>query len=161
MPGTANLTDGLLDDLIPVIDELRGDLHSEFLVRPYRVFAVLRTYAGAKVGVGEYTESETEITPQPRVLQWGANGGHRYELEPCGLANVGEIMVTEVSLTYTYDELTGGRNLAKNQQFRIRLKEAQGQGDPTRDFIHSRPPYKDREKDIGWVLWLRVSGASG
>lgn len=157
MGGSAILdSDVLLDELIPVVAELRRELHPVMGVRPYRAFTVLRTWSGATTGDGELTEVETEIDPQPRVISWGETGGLHYELEQCGLAEMGEVELREVDLSYTYAELTGGDALGRNQQFRIRLKEAQGQEDATRDFINTRPPFKDREKDIGWVVWLRA-----
>ncbi len=156
MPGSAPLDDDkLVDSLVPVIDELRGELHPLFGVRAYRVFTVLQAWSGSVTGQGQLTEQVVEILPQPRVRIWD---GLRYQLEPCGLDTDGEIVVTEVSLTYTFAELQGG-DLPKNRRWRIRIADAHGQGNPERDFILSRPPYVDREKDIGWVLWLRSAGA--
>lgn len=156
MPGSATLDDEkLVDSLVPVIDELRGELHPLFGVRAYRVFTVLQTWSGKSQGIGELSEQVTEILPQPRVQIWD---GLRYVLEPCGLDTDGEIVLTEISLTYTFAELAGG-DLPANRRWRIRMADAHGQGNPVRDFILTKPPYVDREKDIGWVMWLRSAGA--
>jgi hypothetical protein len=163
MPGTAILDpDVLIDDLVPeVIDGLRGDLHPEFGVRAYRVFTVKRTWSGSMVGEGSVSEVTNEITPQPKVLVWT---GLKFELRTCGLDDMGEIQLREVSLTYTHLELTGKSDavmLGKNQEFLIKLTEAHGQGNPVRYFQHSRPPFVDRENDMGWVVWLRDAKKAG
>ena len=153
MPGSATLDpDVLIDDLVTdVIDGLRGDLHPQFGIRAYRLFTVQRVFASGRVGQGSFVDTEVEIDPQPVVDQWD---GFRYQLANCGLDELGEIRVREVSLSYTYGELTG-RPLAAGTQWLLRLAEAHGQENPSRFFIHNRPPFVDREKDMGWVLWLR------
>jgi hypothetical protein len=162
MAGSAILDpDVLIDDLVPdVIDGLRSELHPEFGVRAYRVFTVLRTWSGKTTGEGSVAEVETELDPQPRVQRWD---GYKFELATCGLDDLGEIKLTEVSLTCTHKDLTGkddATELGKNQEFLIKLTEAHGQGNPVRFFQHTRPPFVDREKDMGWVLWLRSAKRS-
>lgn len=154
MPGSAVLDpDVLVDSLVTdVIDGLRGDLHPAFGVRAYRVYTVLRQWSGRSVGEGSYQDTETEIDPQPFVARWD---GLRFNLEPCGIDELGEIVLTEVSLTYTEAELTG-RPLEQNQQFMIKLTDAHGQQSTEKYFIHTKPPYVDREEDMGWVVWLRA-----
>jgi hypothetical protein len=154
MSGSAVLGDNLVDSLVTdVIDGLRRDLHPQFGVRPYRAWLVTRTWSGEIPGEGEGTpvDIEVELDPQPRVMAWG---GYEIELDKCGLDEAGEIVLKEVSLTYTHAELTGGA-LAPNQEFFIKLTEAHGQGNPVRYFTHTRPPFVDREKDMAWILWLR------
>lgn len=159
MAGSATLDNNVLVDSLvtDVIDGLRRELHPQFGVRPYKVFTVLRTYAGESLGEGGFEDVETEIDPQPRVAQWD---GKRYDLTPAGLDENGEVRLTEVSLTYTHDELTGG-TLEGNQQFFFKIAEAHGQGNPDRYYILSRPPFVDREKDMGWVLTLRAANVPG
>lgn len=153
MGGTAILDpDVLIDSLVvDVIDGLRGELHPEFGVRAYRVFTVKRTWQGAGVGIGKATDVETELLPQPRVESWD---GRKFELAACGLNDNGEIRLTEVSLSYTYPELMGGK-LNANQQWFIKLSEAHGQLQPDNYFIPSKAPFVDREKTLGWIFWLR------
>lgn len=153
MAGSAFLDpDVLVDDLVPLIDELRGDLHPEFGVRAYRVFACKRVSSGRFPGEGKASIVDVgEILPQPRVWTWD---GLRWGLEACGLNEMGEIKLTEISLTYTDADLTGG-DLPGNVQWMFRLEEAHGQGTPPRFFVHVRPPFIDREKDMGWVAWLK------
>lgn len=152
MPGNAILGTNLIDELLPMIDELRGDLHPMFGVRPFRVFAVTRTWAGQMVGEGDYTDQVVEILPQPKVEQWD---GYKWALLATGVHEEGLIRLTEVSLTYTHAELTGALETdQRNQQFFFRLTDDYGQANEDRILRHSRPPFPDREKTMGWVCWL-------
>lgn len=154
MPGSAVLDpDVLVDDLVgSLIDDLRDTLHPEFGVRAYRVFTLLRTWDGGEISEGAATDVETELTPQPLVKSFVNSLGQ--DLEPCGLDEAGTIILREVSLSYTYDELTGG-DLEHNQEWLIILKEAHGQGQPDRAFVVETAPFVDRVKDMGWQIRLR------
>jgi len=149
------LVDGLVED---VIDGLREDLHPAFGVRAYRVFTVERSWSGSMIGQGQATDVVRELRPQPRVLVWD---GLRYSMEPCGLDEAGEIKLTEVSITYTQAEIDGGGALRPNQEWLIRVSEAHGQAQRDRYYQHTRPPFVDREKDMGWILWLRAVAEAG
>lgn len=156
MAGRADLDPNILvDGLVPDIDDLRDELHAEFGVRPFSVFVVRRIWQGDAIGDGAYDDRETELIPRPRVMNLPA-----YQLMPGGLSEQGEIKVTEVSLSYAYEELCGS-DLAPNEQWLIRLDEANGQGQPSRYFTHAKPPFPDREKDMGWVLYLRAFNNPG
>lgn len=143
------LVDSLVGD---VIDGLRESLHPDFGVRAYRVYRVIRTWSGQRVGEGVMTQEALELRPQPRVGVWN---GLRMELAVCGVDEMGEIVLTEVSLTYTEAQLTGGGALGMNQELFLGLAEAHGQGQRRRLFSHTRPPFVDREKDMGWKVWLQ------
>ena len=154
MSGSAILDpDVLIDDLVTdVIDGLREDLHPIFGVRAYRVFTVLRTWTGARLGEGSIaSDVEVEIRPQPRVKQWT---GLDIDLAKCGLDELGPIKLTEWSLSCTEAEVRGP-DLAANQQCMVKLTEAHDQGHRDKFFVIDRPPFVDREKDMGWVVWLR------
>jgi hypothetical protein len=152
--GAATLDSNVLvDSLVPdVIDGLREELHPAFGVRAYRVWRVIRTWSGETEGEGTSTDDAAELRPQPRVKIWD---GIRWEQAVCGIRELGEIRLTEVSLTYTEGQLTG-QPLGKNQACFFAIGEAHGQGSETRLFGHTRPPFVDRERDMGWVLFLRV-----
>ena len=115
------------------------------------MFTVRRTWSGSQVGQGTLTDVTTEILPQPRILEWS---GLDIDLTKCGLDEIGPIKLTEWSLTYTHAEIVGPK-LNKNEQWMIKITEAHGQLNPDRFFLHDRPPYVDRMKDMGWVCWLR------
>ena len=153
MPGSATLnTDRLVDDLVETIDELRGDLHPDFGVRQFRVFAVTRTWAGSLVGEGDYTDQVAEILPQPKLEQWD---GYKWVLLSTGINEDGQVRMSEISLTYTQAELTGGIDQdERNQQFFFYLVDAYGQGLTPRCLKHAKPPMPDREKSMGWICWL-------
>lgn len=142
----------LVDSLIPdVIDGLREDLHPAFGVRAYRVYRLIRSWSGAVAGEGTISDVGHELRPQPRVRQWD---GLRYVQATCGINELGDVKLTEVSLTYTEAQLTG-KPLNKNQEAFIAIGDAHGQASPIRLWGHTQPPFIDREKDMGWVLWLR------
>lgn len=155
MAGSATLDpDVLVDSLVEdVIDGLREDLHPAFGVRAYRVYTVFREWSGGIMGKGQATETVVELRPQPRVLAWD---GLQYSMEPCGLDESGEIKLEEVSLTYTQAELDGGGSLASSSEWLIRVDEGHGQEQRSRYYQHTRPPFVDREKNMGWILWLRA-----
>lgn len=142
----------LVDSLVPdVIDGLREELHPEFGVRAYRVYRVLRTWSGQVEGEGDPTDVAHELRPQPRVKIWD---GVQWVQAVCGIRELGEVRLTEVSLTYTEGQLTG-QPLGKNQTCFYAIGEGNGQGSQTRLFANTRPPFIDRERDMGWTLFLR------
>lgn len=157
MPGTAALdSDVLVDDLLGVIDDVRGDLHPALGVRQYRVYTVLRTWSGEERGAGTFAEVESELLPQPLVEAFVDSLGGR--LLPSGLDEAGIVRLRELSLTYTRAEINGPA-IAPNQEWVVRLRDAYGQGEPTRDFV-VKGLYPDRIKDIGWTVSLsRASDA--
>lgn len=159
MGGTAVLDDDVLVDSLvaDVIDELRGELHADFGVRAYRCFFVRRTYTGRSIGEGKFTDVAVEMTPSPKVDVWT---GRKYDLVACGLNESGDIRLTEVSLSYTYDEITGGA-LGANQQWFLRLDEAHGQGQPSTYWVPSKAPFVDRIETLGWIVWLRKLDIAG
>lgn len=142
----------LVDSLVPsVIDGLRETLHPAFGVRAYRVYRVVRTWGGRVVGEGTSTDSAHELRPQPRVNHFN---GVKYVQATCGIRELGDVMLTEVSLTYTDAQLTGQPLTARQDLFYV-LGEAHGQASPLRLWALTAPPFIDRERDMGWVLHLR------
>ncbi len=153
--------DILVDDLTELVDDLRGDLNTEFGTRAYRVYTVARVWDEGAIGMGVSTETETELTPQPVVKPYVDSLG--YSLEPCGLDEAGFVRVEEISLTYTQEELTGKPvdtngaegSTVEGTQWIIRIREAHGQLQSYKDFKLQSPPYPDRlPKTFGWILKL-------
>lgn len=147
MPGSATLGDNLVDDLVELVDDLRGDLHPAMGVRHWRVFFVRRTWATEK-GYGAFTDVETEMLPQPLV-----SFDLRSELTPAGVDEKGTIKLSEVSLTYTEAELNG-QPVGALENFYYLLREGHGQEMRDRYFGLMDPPWPDRINTIGWVLTL-------
>ena len=152
LAGAATLDPGVLVDSLvaDVIDGLREDLNGQFGLRAYRLYRVIRTWSGTVVGEGDFADDAVELRPQPKVKVWD---GLRFVQAVCGIEELGDVRLTEVSLTYTYDQLTG-RPLATNQELFLALGEGHGQGQPTQLFTLAQPPFVDREKDMGWVISL-------
>lgn len=149
--------DVLVDSLVPeVIDGLREDLHPQFGVRAYRVYRILRAWSGKTAGEGTRIDTAHELRPQPRVKMWD---GLRFEQAVCGVRELGDVKLTEVSLTYTEAQITG-QPLAANREILYAIGEAHGQATSLRTWAFSQPPFIDRERDMGWVLWLRRAEAS-
>jgi len=158
MAGSATLDpDVLVDSLVTgLIDDLRGSLHPEFGVRAFSVYTVLRVWEAGYIGEGAYSETETELTPQPLVLPYHDNLGS--ELKICGIDETGTVALREISLSHTEAELIGGITDEDDREWFIRLKDAHGQEIQARDFVVRGAPYPDRIKDMGWSMRIeRVS----
>jgi hypothetical protein len=125
---------------------------SDFGTRQFNMQAVKRTWLGpsGRIGDGDFRDEVTTITPAPRIPLWN---GYKWVMLAGGYHEDGSIVVDEVSLSYTYAELTGGE-MQRNQQFFFRLVDAHGQGQQDRILRNSKPPFVDREKTIGWILIL-------
>jgi hypothetical protein len=144
------LVDGLVDD----IDDLR-ELADEFGTRPFRLYTVTRSWDEGVIGEGEMSDSLEELRPPPKVDPFLDLG---YRLQPCGIDEAGVVRLTEVSLANTYQDLVGhapDQDLEPGVERLFLLRENYGQAQPDRLFVLDRSPGPDREKTIGWVLWLR------
>ena len=153
--GSATLDpDVLVDDLVADIDELRA-LQDEFGIRAFRLYGVTRTWTEGEVGVGDYVDTIEEFTPRPLIEPFTE---YRNELRPCGLDEGGLIRVSEVSLRNNFADLTGAApnaSLPAGVERLFLVREGYGQGQPDRHFTLDRPPFPDRVKTLGWMLWLR------
>ena len=144
------LDSSLVDTLVPIINDLRASLHADFGDRPFTCHLIKRTWSGGRVGSGTVTVNSTvEIPGPPKVSKYDLRG----RLVPCGLDEDGEIVLTEVPLTFTEAELWSP-TLADGQEYLYRLTDAHGQGIKTRYFVAAAPPTPDREMDIGWIVRL-------
>lgn len=146
MPAT--LGDSIIDSLTGVVDSIRSDLSAVAGDHPFRLYRVVRTWTGNDRGEGDATEVETEIVPRPVIVPLV-----RYDLEPGGRQEDGDLKATEISLAYAESDLTL-EGAAANVELFYRVK---GQDIGTREYTLARPPYPDRQKAIGWELHLRRS----
>lgn len=155
----ATFTPGVLtEDLVGLADDVRG-IYTELGARPHRVFVVRRAWTGPRVGEGTLVDAETEILPRPAVLTAGLHG----ELRPAGLEEEGDIVVSEISLTWTEPELFSP-TLAAGEQHLFRLDDAHGQLGRSRYYVPSGPPvavWGDQVRDdvLGWTLHLKRAEA--
>lgn len=154
MPAT--LDTSLVDDLVPTIDSLRAELLPAFGVRAHTVYLVRRQWSGAKRLIGEMTIiSEIEMSPPPLMTDGAPRTTEtRYELKSHGRDEEGEVQASEISLTYTEAELTGGV-IAPNEEFFWKVVDAHGQEQRVRYYVPAAPPRVDREKSIGWMVILK------
>lgn len=159
MAKDAILGANLVDGLVPTVDELRASLHDAFGVRQYHVYTVLRTWDGGATGKGTANDVETELVPKPRVDFFAYQGvpGARYELDECGIDEVGMIRLREISLEYSEAELNGPPALAAGQEWLIKITDAQGQLMRDSHWVVAKPAKPDRTLDIGWTMELRLT----
>jgi hypothetical protein len=151
MAKDAILGNNLVDKLLPTVGRLRTSLFAKMGVRQFRVFTVRRSWDGGRRGEGIATEVESELTPAPDVSM-----GLSFKMEPCGLNEAGAVILREVDLRYTEDELDG-QPIGGNEEFFYRIKDGQGQSIITRSFQLARPPFPDRQDSIGWIVHLSPS----
>jgi hypothetical protein len=147
----APLSNDVLSDLVADIDEIRDDAFDCFGTRPYRVWLERRQWDGGRLGLGNLTKlSETEIVPRPLLMRW-LDG----RLVPSGLDETGRLVLTEVSLTFSEDELyPKDVDVDAGEEFVYRIEDGQGQGLSPRYFVVRRPPMPDRRKRMGWEVEL-------
>jgi hypothetical protein len=148
--------------LVPTVDSLRTELLPAFGVRAQRVFLVRRTWSGSERGAGTVmVNSDVEMLPPPLLDDSAPRAEERrYELKSHGRDEEGEIEASEISLTYTEDELTGGV-IPDNVEFYWRVVDAHGQGQHERYYVPSRPPRVDRVDAIGWSVVLKRCELAG
>ncbi len=149
MPGNATIGSNLVDSLLGMVDDLRGSLNPDMGVRQWRVYVVRRAWDGGRVGDGAYVDTETELLPQPLVTDYNLF----YSLIGAGLVEEGNIVLTEVSLTYTEDELQPAP--AAGEEIMYVLRDAHGQSIAPRYFVIMAPPQPDRTNTIGWIVRLK------
>jgi hypothetical protein len=152
MAGSATLGTNLVDSLVPLADDLRKVLQTDFGVRQFRVWTVQRVWSSGTTGEGEYVDTAAEITPQPLVEPYKTE----FSLEPCGVDESGFVVLREISLTYTEAELSGG-DVPVGTEWFIKLTDAHGQEIPDSYWLVKKRPWPDRIKDIGWKMELEAA----
>jgi hypothetical protein len=155
MPAT--LGSNLIDDLVPVVDDLRSSLSADMGTRQYEVHLIRRTWSsngGRRGPPGTcVVTSDVTLSPPPLVEFLSADR-LRWEMSPGGREQTGECRLTEVSLSYTEADLSGGV-IGAAEDFYYELRDALGQSVVLRRYVPSAPPTTDRDKTIGWVVTLR------
>lgn len=153
----------LEDDLVPMIDGLRGELNSAFGTRQYDVYIVRRRWPSGRIGDdAEDTQppvvTAIKLDPRPSLV-FPTTGARFWAMTAAGRDLSGEAVLMEVSLTYTEDQLTGGAfdtNPSDDEDFYYMTVDALTQGVRPRYWKPNAPPIPDREKTIGWVVPLKV-----
>ncbi len=155
MPGSATIGTNLVDSLLGMVDDLRGSLNPDMGVRQWRVYVVRRVWSDGRVGEGTPADTLTELTPQPLIQSYNLF----YEISPAGLDESGTVIASEVSLTYTEDELQPSPGVG--EEILYLLRDAHGQSIADRYFVLSAPPEPDRTNTIGWILKLKEIQVDG
>jgi hypothetical protein len=152
---SSTLGTNLIDRLVPLVDTIRGKLNPAMGLRQWTVTVVRRTWPSGKrgdVSAGPAILSELELLPQPKV-RFDPEKGVAYQMRGAGREEEGPILLSEISLTYSEEQLVP-KGLLPGEEFFYRLTDAQGQNVPARQYVPMGPPLPDREKDIGWTLRL-------
>jgi hypothetical protein len=148
--------DNIIDDLVPTIDEVRADIHAIVGDRQYVVTVVTRAWPSGRIGDrsgGQPVVGELVLAPPPRVEFVAGPDKVEFELRGGGREENGGVVLTEISLSYTEDQLCP-RRLPENTEVFYRITDALGNAVRMRHFVPSAPPRTDREKDIGWKVKL-------
>lgn len=132
-PTRFDLKETLAQKLISTVDNLR-DLFTSFGLRPYKVRLVVLRWSGAKVGVGAaVVERAIDILPTPLVADLSTMTAI---MNPVGLDEAGEIVVSQISGSFTEDQLRGmvpgQKKLELNQEAFYEIEYPQPDDGPTR-----------------------------
>lgn len=153
MPTATLDTTILVDRLVTKVDTIRDRVHGLLGTRPHVVQTVVRTWTGARKGEGAASDVRTTITPAPLVMTAVED-----RLRPAGLEEEGDLVLTQVSLTWTESELYAP-TLTDAQEFYYRITGAHGQGLRARYYVPHKPPVPRRGDnpgdDLDWRVYLR------
>lgn len=132
----------------------KADVFDGLGTRAFTVQTVLRSWTGSMVGDGDYSDvlatiaGHSEASPIVHELKLDTD-----EVLPAGTIHDGLVLLSDVPLTYTRDQLDGGL-IEPNQQFFYRLTDAHTHGQPERILRAGRPPEIEFSKVVGWMVWL-------
>ncbi len=137
----------LIDKLISKVDTVRQKAADKFGLPSFNVYRVLRTWSGGELGNGTASDVVTVLEPTPKVEFTGG-----YRLDHDGLMDERKAKVTELSLNYLSDFLTGSPRVA-GQECIFKFVERNGQGQPDSYWTLTAPPIVNRD-EIYWELEL-------
>lgn len=154
----------LANRLVRVGDNIR-QLATKFGARPYRVQLVWYQWTGAEIGAGDRREIQRiEVLPTPLVESLD-----KLALSPsgAGIIRIGDVRITEISGTFTRDELLGkwvpgahSQEAKEPVEFFYEIFE-DGRGDDpvnVQRFRTSSEPWRQAD-EVEWRIMLaRVSG---
>ena len=100
----------LRSDLIPVVDDARA-LVAGLGLRRYTVIVRTRVWSGGKIGSGDATDTDLEVTPAPKVERLPV----RLVASSGGIYEEGDLLVSKISASYVEADLvaapTGGTEI--------------------------------------------------
>jgi hypothetical protein len=141
------LQNNILDDLLPVVDDLRSDAKSNFGTVSRRVYIVTRTYQGTRQD-GYFSETQIELTPPPDIKHMPDN---EFVMNGSGKFSKGDVLLMRISLQFSEDQLLP-RNPPPNQKNYVRMVDAHGENALDRLYHIKDKPIMDRHNTIGWIM---------
>lgn len=151
----------LVHDFIELADDLR-DMLTEFGLRTYRVQVVRIQWTGGKRGKGTaVVTEETLLLPTPKISD--LNEVLQANLQSVGLNESGTLELTQISGTYTEEQLRGfssaGDDIPPDEEFFYEIEFFPQEGPAVkRRFYPASPPAYHPGK-LQWSLRLTRSNA--
>lgn len=144
---------------VPLADKLR-DLMTKFGLRPYKVRIMRVKWSGGQRGVGAPTiVSEIHILPTPLISDLTSL---QEIVHPTGLCEHGSIQLSEVSGTFTDDDLMGrdkdGAPPGADDEvfYEIEFPRPDGLASTRRRFYMTSPPHYHAGR-LQWIIRLEKS----
>ena len=98
----------LREALLPTVNDLRG-ISAELGLRRYRLFIRRRTWTGAKPGLGNFTNVDTEVVPPPRIMHPKLQSTDPHEIAgAAGSFREGDYFVSNITPAFYQDGLQVG-----------------------------------------------------
>lgn len=153
------LDDDLLSDaLVGVVDDVRREVHGALGTRPWKVEIVTRRWLGNQRGVGGSTTTTLELDPPPRVTR-----NTKDRLGPAGREAAGSVVLDEVSLAYTEEELQP--RVDQRTEVAYKITDLHGTRMPPRWFVIAASPVARRGDKPGdktdWYIYLEETRPLG
>jgi len=146
------------DALIGVVDDIRRDVHKALGTRPWAVDVVRRTWQGGVRARGAATVRILRLDPTPMVKRVSKD-----RMGPAGREAAGSVVLEEVSLSYSFEELQPKIN--KGDEVAFRLTEIHGQRQTQKFYVLAADPIPrrgDKEGDkTDWYCLLHETTAMG
>jgi hypothetical protein len=149
----------VLQNILPAIDSARAQLTTIGL-RLYRVFVRVRTWSGAGLGQGNFTDVDTELLPRPRVKEQMRDGGDRpldLVISQAGEHLEGGLTIDRISASIALATLDPPVNA--NQKLYYFLQPATAASSPGRSTSSmARPSGRRRNGSSSWRRWRPDAG---
>lgn len=160
MPDASQKPGTFVTTVSQALDQIRDAVHGALGTRTYRVFVVRRTWSEGRVGGGQATDVELELVPRPLVERV-----NHERLGPAGREHEGDIRLTEVSLSYSYQELDPKVSAANGEESFYRVQNVGGNGELDGFYVIDGEPLPrrgDNKKDnFDWYVHLRRTTDAG
>jgi hypothetical protein len=97
-----NCNKTFLSEISSSIDQIRH-IHDYFGTRPYKIFIITKEWSEGEQNFGQLIErSKLELLPNPKIEKYNDISGR---WEPFGEAYDGQIRLSEISSTYSMEQL--------------------------------------------------------